>query len=788
MVSEAVPANESVALRPASPLRAMTARSPVSLFVLLTLLIGPPVYAQKYTLRGTITDGQSGEVLIGANVLAVTMDKGTASNAYGFYSLTLPRTDSLTVVFSYLGYQPQVKKVYLSADIVLDVALEPRRAVLDEITVSAERSSADNVRQTRMGVIDVPIRAIERLPAILGEQDVMKVLQLLPGVQAGEEGTAGFFVRGGAADQNLVQLDEATVYNPSHLFGLFSTFNTAALNNVQLVKGGFPAYYGGRLSSTLDISMREGNRQRHEVQGGLGLLSTQLTVEGPLRKDRASFILSGRRSYVDLVLRPFQKSKNKNLYYFYDVNAKLNYQFSGTDRVYFSLFTGRDNAEYVSPSSIGYGVRFGNSTATLRWNHLFGNKLFANTSVIRNKYFIRVNSIQGEFFAQNYSGIEDLAVKTELQYYPDPAHHVRLGGLLTRHVFRSTGNEGHVTAGKGLTDLAESGIPRRRSTEAALYLNDRWEISDRVGVNLGLRAPYFATEGTTYLRVEPRVSVKLGVDAHSSLKASYTVMNQFVHLIPSSTASVPTDIWALSSRTIKPQHARQYALGYFRNFKQNEYEGSLEVYYKEMENQVLFREGTQLLAYAAIENQLTFGRGWSYGAELLARKNYGRLSGWLSYTLSWTNQRFPSLNSGRAFPFKYDRRHNLALALTYDLSRRLSLSGNVVYRTGSAYTLPAGRMYASLGGELYKGIYFDYDRVNGYRLGAHHRLDLAATYHFRPGKLFKESRLVLSLYNAYSRLNPYFVYVAIDTVTGLPESRQITLLPIVPSLSYHFKF
>ncbi len=767
----------------------MTARPTACLIVLFIFLTGQPVNAQKYTLSGTITDGQSGEVLIGANVLAVTLNKGTASNTYGFYSLTLPRADSLTLLFSYLGYQSQLKKIYLTQDIELDIRLESANAVLGEITVSAERSNADNVRQTRMGVVDVPIRVIERLPAILGEQDVLKVIQLLPGVQSGEEGTTGFHVRGGAADQNLVQLDEATVYNPSHLFGFFSTFNTAALNNVQLIKGGFPAYYGGRLSSTLDISMREGNRQRREVQGGIGLLSTQLTVEGPLKKDRASFIVSGRRSYIDLLVRPFlKKSQNKNLYYFYDLNAKLNYQFSSKDRVYFSLFMGRDDAEYVAPNALGYGVRFGNSTGTLRWNHLFGNKLFLNTSLIRNEYSIRINSVQGEFFSENFSGIEDLTAKTELQYYPSPAHHVRVGALVTRHAFRSTGNEGQAVSGQNVPDLTSSAIPKRRSTEGALYVNDRWEINDWLGLNLGLRAPYFSTRDTSYLRVEPRVSVKVGLDEASSLKASYTLMNQFVHLIPSSTASVPTDIWALSSRIIKPQHAQQVALGYFRNFKDNEYEGSLELYYKEMENQVLFREGTQLLAYEAIENEVTFGRGWSYGAELFVKRNYGRLSGWLSYTLSWTKQRFGALNNGETFPFKYDRRHNLALVLIYDLTRRWSLAGNFVYRTGSAYTLPAGRMFASLGGELYKGIYFDYNRVNDHRLGAHHRMDLSATYHFRPSRLFKESKLVLSVYNVYSRLNPYFVFIAIDTVSGLPESRQVTLLPIIPSVSFNFKF
>ncbi|MCH8960273.1 MAG: TonB-dependent receptor [Bacteroidetes bacterium] len=764
-----------------------TVRPAVFLVALISVWIWQPVHAQKSTLSGTLTDGQSGEMLIGANVLAVTMDKGTASNTYGFYSLTLPTTDSLTVLFSYIGYHPQLKKIYLTDDIVLDVQLEPARSVLGEVTVEAERANADNVRRTQMGVVDVSIRAIERLPAILGEQDVLKVIQLLPGVQTGEEGTTGFHVRGGNVDQNLIQLDEATIYNPSHLFGLFSTFNTRALNNVQLIKGGFPAYYGGRLSSALQITMREGNRRTYEAQGGVGVTSAQFTVEGPIKKDKASFILSGRRSYIDLIIRPFQKSKDKNLYYFYDFNAKLNYQPSRKDRVYFSLFTGRDDAAYIDASSLGYGTRFGNSTATLRWNHLFGNKLFSNTSLIRNKYFIRVNTIQGQFFSQNYSGIEDLTAKTELQYYPNPAHHIRLGAILTRHVFSSTGSEGYIPEG-GVTSLNPTTIPERESTEYAFYVNDRWEISDRFGINVGLRVPYFSERDTSYLKVEPRLSIKVGLDDASSVKASYTVMNQFVHLVPTSNASIPTDIWAPSSRITKPQYARQVALGYFRNFKDNQYEGSVELYYKEMENQVRFQEGTKLLAYDEIEQVLTFGRGWSYGAEVFLKRNYGRLAGWLSYTLAWTNQRFAALNNGEKFPFKYDRRHNLALVLTYDMNPRWSLSGNFVFRSGSAYTLPVGRLYASQGGALYNGLFFDYESVNNYRLAVHHRIDVAATYHLKPNRYFKESNLVFSVYNVYSRLNPYFVFLDLDTATGEPVATQVTLLPIVPSVTFNFKF
>ena len=613
---------------------------------------------------------------------------------------------------------------------------------------------------------------------------------MLPGVQSGEEGTTGFFVRGGAADQNMVQLDGATVYNPSHLFGLFSTFNTSALNNVELVTGGFPAYYGGRLSSMLDITMREGNQQRREGSGGVGLLSTQLTIEGPIVKNRASYILSGRRSYFDILARPFVKRRTqaRNSYYLYDINAKVNYQVSDRDRIYLSLFSGRDNADYVSPSSLGYGVRFGNGTATLRWNHILGPRLFANTTLTRNTYFIRVNSSQGSFFSQNYSGISDLTAKTELQYYPNPTHEVRAGAHVVGHEFLSTGNEGISLQAETIPPIDKSSIPTRRAIEFAAFVNDRWEISRRLGLNLGVRLPYLSATDASYLRIEPRVAARLGVSEDASIKASYTLMNQFVHLIPSSAASIPTDIWALSGKRIKPQVAAQVTLGYFRNFRDNELEGSLEFYYKDMDHQVLFREGTELLAYSQIENEVTFGHGWSYGAELLLRRNHGRLNGWLSYTLSRTDQRFQNLNQGRVFPFRYDRRHNLAVTATFDLNKKWTVSGNFVYRSGSAYTLPAGRVLASRGGQLFKGIYFDYDRINSYRLAPHHRLDISAEYNFDRPRWVKKSSLVFGAYNVYSRLNPYFAYVAYDTKSGLPEGRQITLLPFVPSVSFQFEF
>ncbi|NNE69708.1 MAG: TonB-dependent receptor [Rhodothermales bacterium] len=752
--------------------------------VLATFLLVIPASAQRHSISGLVTDAETGESLIGANIHAVSFETGTVSNAYGFYSVTLPEADSTTLVFSYIGYDPQVKKVYLTNDIRLDVSLQPAAGLLDEVTVTADASAEANVRSIRMSVVDVPIQYVERLPAILGEADVLKVIQLLPGVQAGNEGTTGYHVRGGANDQNLVLMDEAIVYNPNHLFGLVSTFNSRALNNVELVKGGFPAQYGGRLSSVLKVSMREGNRRQFDGRAGIGLVSSHMTLEGPILQDKLSYMVSGRRSYLDVVMRPFQKDR---LYYLYDLNGKVNYQPSPNDHFYLSGFQGRDVAEYTDASGLGYGIRFGNSTGTFRWNHIFGSKLFSNFTLVANEYFIRVNTIQGQFYSQNYSGIKDLSAKASLEYYPAPRHHVRIGGVATRHRFRSTGTGGQLPTGQVLGHLETNSIPEKTSDEFALYVQDDWNSSERIGLSAGVRLAGFDAPDVSYSALEPRLSVRIGITPESSLKASYTVMNQFVHLVPSTTASLPTDIWTPASKTARPQKSAQYALGLFRNLRKGEYEASVEGYYKEMNHQVLFREGTHLLAYDEIDSQLTFGRGWSYGAEFFLKRRRGRLNGWISYTLSWTRQRFADLNRGEAFPFRYDRRHNLALVGTYDLSERWSLSGNLVLLSGSPYTLPVGRVYGSQGGELYQGLFYDYDKVNNYRMANYHRLDLAATRKIKT-RWFKEGELVLSTYNTYSRRNPYFVYLALDDKTQEPVGRQISLLPIVPSISYNVRF
>ena len=696
--------------------------------IALSLLFFHQTYAQeKFTVSGTITNNEAGEALIGANVNVPALKTGTNTNNYGFYSLTIPRTDSLEIVFSHIGYAVQAKKIHLNQNIELDIKLKISTGSLDEVAITGQQLD-ENVTKPRMGVVDIPIKNIQTLPVILGESDVLKMVQLQPGVQTGNEGTVGYFVRGGNADQNLIQLDEAIVYNPNHIFGLFSTFNSRALNNVTLIKGGFPAQYGGRLSSILDITMKEGNNRKFHGDGGIGLVTSQLTLEGPIKKEEASFIVSGRRTYIDLIAKPFLAPGSKSNYHFYDLNAKVNWKLTPKDRLFLSFFNGRDNAEYNEAQGINYKILFGNSTATLRWNHLFGQKLFANSSLIYNEYEQDIRAIQDNFFSQVFSGINDVSGKTEFQYFPNPKHIVLFGAHYTCHKFLSSGKSEAQSGGTAGSNINLGKVPVKYINEFALYVNDEFTISDKFSTSLGVRVPAFIANDVSYYRLEPLATIRYSINNTSSIKAAYTLMNQFLHLIPSSTTSVTTDIWIPSTPRTRPQISEQYAIGYFRNFRKNQLETSMEIYYKTMDNQVLFREGNQLIESLDVDSYLVYGSGISYGVEFLVKKNTGRFTGWLSYTLSKTDQKFDSLNFGNTFPFTYDRRHVLSLVGAYKINDRWTLSGVFSYSTGSVYTLPEGRITVFHGGTLFEGNYFVYENRNNTRLNAYHRLDISASY------------------------------------------------------------
>jgi hypothetical protein len=743
--------------------------------------------AQKITISGYVKDEISKEALIGATVVNANNKTGTSTNQYGFFSLTVPAADTVELLISYQGYKVQAKKIVAKENIQLDVLLESSAGTLDEVIVNSVKNNR-NVQKAQMGVIDVPIRAIKNLPVLLGERDIMKIIQLLPGVQGGQEGTTGFYVRGGNLDQNLVQLDEGTVYNPNHLFGLFSTFNINSVNNVQLIKGGFPAEYGGRLSSILNITMKEGNKTKYQTEGGIGLLSTNLTFQGPIKKNKSSFIISARRSHIDLLLKPLT-SKNTT-YKFYDVNAKMNYELGKKDHIFLSFFKGNDNAAYTGANSLNYATDFGNTTGTLRWNHLLGSKIFSNTSLIYNDYHLGLGTTQNNYYEVLYTGIKDINIKTDISYTPNNKHKIKTGFTFSHHNLYPAAVSSRIPRRGNKITINKDSITARVSNEFAFYAGDEYDISDKIAVNYGVRVPLFNAQGTTYSSLEPRITAKVSIDPATSLKFSWTRMNQFLHSVPNSTASLPTDIWLSSSKIIKPQKSSQAAVGLFKNFNDNSIEASAEIYYKTMHNQVLFKEGSQIVLATNLDSILTFGSGKSYGLELFIKKNFGKLTGWFSYTLSKTTQLFPELNRGKEFPASFDRRHNFSLVGTYELNKRWTVSADFVFYTGRAFTLPTGRVTVPINGSLYDTYYYDFTSRNNARLTNYHRLDVSFSYKKQRkffGKKY-ESEWVFGAYNIYSRLNPYFVYLTTNPATKQPEARQVSLLPVIPSVSFNFKF
>ena len=755
--------------------------------ILILIFFETKIIAQKITISGYVKDAATKEVLIGASVVNATAQTGASTNQYGFFSLSASAADTVELIISYAGYIIQAKKITAKNNLQLTFLLESSKGDLDEVMVVSGKNNR-NVQKAQMGVIDVPLKAIKNLPVLFGERDILKIIQLLPGVQGGQEGTTGFYVRGGNADQNLVQLDEATVYNPNHLFGLFSTFNVNAINNVRLIKGGFPAEFGGRLSSIVDITMKEGNKTKYQVEGGLGLLSTNLTFQGPIKKSKSSFIISARQSHINLFLKRLTSSSNS--YKFYDVNAKMNFELGKKDHLYFSFFKGNDKANYTELNSLNYEIDFGNTTGTLRWNHLFGSKIFSNTSVIYNDYHLALATSQNNFYSLLYTGVRDFTAKTDFTITPNIKHKIKAGFTFTNHQLAPAAFSARIPRRGNRLVLGRDTITKLNSAEMAFYAGDEFDASKKVSVNYGVRIPVFTAYGKTYSFIEPRITAKISAGANASVKASYTKMNQFLHLIPNATAGLPTDIWIPSSNKTKPQSATQYAIGYFKNLKDNAIETSVEVYYKKMNNQVLFGEGKQLRINIKLDSLLTYGKGESYGAEFFVKKNTGKLTGWISYTLSKTEQTFTELNFGKPFPFKYDKRHSLSVTASYQLSKRWSLNAVFVYSSGVAFTVPTGRISTLNSGSIFEGNYYVYDGRNNYRLAPYHRLDFSAIYK-KAAKLFKrpfEYELVIGAYNIYSRQNPYFVYFEIDALTTQPTAKQVSLLPIIPGISFNFKF
>lgn len=755
----------------------------------------------QFTLSGYVRDADTGEDLIGANVyLQEEASRGTVTNAYGFYSLRLPE-NTYTLVFSYLGYVEKRITLELASDTRLNVNLEPVELELKEVVVRARAEDA-NVQNTEMGTVALPVERVKQLPAVFGEADVLKTIQLLPGVLSAGEGNAGFYVRGGGPDQNLVLLDEGVVYNSGHLLGFFSVFNADAIKNTTLIKGGMPANYGGRLSSVVDIQMKDGNDKSYVAEGGIGLIASRFTVQGPLERERSSFILSGRRTYALDLAQPFLEGTDfeGTNYYFYDLNAKVNYRFSDQDRLYLSAYFGRDVLSYRN-NVRDFSIRlpYGNATATLRWNHLFSDRLFMNVSAIYNDYDFAFGGGQADFTFDVFSGVRDYNAKVDFDFFPSIDHSLKFGANYTYH--RLTPNV--VSARSGEQNFSNNLEPRF-AHEAAVYLLDDWKISDWVSINAGLRLSMFTQLGpyvssvtdrvyeegepvTTYWGLEPRLSGKVNLDPRSSLKFGLTVSNQYLHLVSNSTNTLPADVWVPSTERVRPQIGLQYALGYFRNFDDNRYETSVEVYYKDLRNQIDYRENYVNNIADDLENQFVFGRGRAYGAEFFVKKAKGRLNGWLGYTLSRTEREFPDINEGEVFPAVYDRRHDLSLVLNYQLNEKWVLGGVFVFGSGNAFT-PVKSLYF-----IDQNLVQEFGARNSARLPDYHRLDLSATWTPRPDsdKAFTSS-WTFSVYNLYSRLNPFFVYYAFETdtaaATASANAYQVALFPVIPSVTWNFRW
>ena len=765
---------------------------------------------KKITISGYIRDGATGETLINATVTVKGNAKGISSNQYGFYSITLNEA-AYTLIASYVGYISQAIEIRSSKDTLLNINLRSGATLSPEVIVTAKKRD-NNVKNAQMGKISLPIEQIKSVPALFGEVDLLKVVQLLPGVRNAGEGSAGIYVRGGGPDQNLIILDDAVVYNTGHLFGFFSIFNSDAIKNVSLIKGGMPAQYGGRLSSVLDISMKEGNNQKYQVEGGLGLIASRVSIQGPIKKEKSSFIISARRTYIDALTKPFVKKNSQfsgSGYYFYDLNAKVNYKFNERDRVYLSGYFGRDVFDFRNAQqSLNVNIPWGNATGTLRWNHVFNNKLFANTTAVYNDYKFSFKGAQNNFTVKLQSGIRDLSLKQDFDFYPFSGQKIKFGLLYTYHRFTPS----VVSGQQDSVVFNPLNAQVKFAHEAALYIQDEWEVTPKFQVNAGLRYSGFQqigpnkiyttdangnrTDSTvykagkpvkTYGGLEPRLTLRYSLNDETSLKASVTRNLQYIHLVSNSGTTLPTDIWVPSTYKVKPQLSWLYAAGIFKNFDNNVFETSLEVYYKSMQNQIEYKEGYIQNSLDDVENSFTFGKGWSYGTELFINKVKGKFTGWIGYTLSWTWRKFPGLNSGDKYPAKYDRRNDMNIVAIYEKNKKWKFSATFVYGSGNAFSLPE-RFYL-IGGVLTQ----QYSKINQYRLPSYHRIDLAAILTPKKSHTRKlKTEWVFSVYNAYSRKNPYFVYF---DQTGNPydgtlkvQAKKVSIFPVIPSITWNFKF
>lgn len=785
--------------------------------MLLAMLVGQ---AQRVTLSGTVKASESGESLMGAYVILTDTTnpqnkQGCITNQAGFYSISVP-AGTYRLMVNYMSYKSIQETFLITKSMVRNFEMEPEAIAGEEVVVTGEKVD-HNIASADVGRMEMKIETIKAIPALMGEADVIKSVQLLPGVQSGGEGNSGYYVRGGGTDQNLVLLDEATVYNAGHLFGFFSIFNADAVKHVELVKSGMPAYYGGRAASILSVYQKEGNLKKYEVEGGLGLIFSHLTVQGPIKKNKASFIISGRRTYADILIQPFLKATSplKGMgFYFYDLNAKFNIIINDKHRLYFGAYYGNDVYGFQSASKQTIcKFHWGNATASARWNYIINSKMFLNTSATFSYYDFNTEMGMDVFNFKLKSGIRDYGLKSELTWLPTPKHNIRFGVHNVLH--QCLPGQYAVQAGEGF-DFALPKVQPYLANELSLYAHDEWDIVRRLKLNVGLRYTNFCHIGpftryilnntgnvvdsityrpgeliNQYNKVEPRLSMRILLDSATSIKASATLNYQFLHQISIASISLPTDVWMPCTDLLKPQTVVQVSLGVFRNFYHNMFETYIDLYYKKMYHLAEYRDGLDFGAFTINPDQLyVYGQGWSAGAEFFVKKARGRFTGFIGYTLGYTRRQFDDLNNGNPFWAKYDRRHDVSISLSYEILRnKLSVSALWVYQTGNTMTIPIGYYF-------YMGSYItEFSDRNGYRMPPYHRLDLAVNWTIKKSKRF-ETGLNFSIYNVYNRKNPFFIFL--ETHTDIdPESTnftinskayQMSLFPIIPSVMWWFKF
>jgi len=758
------------------------------------------IFSQNITVSGNITDARNGEDIFGASVVVTDMSNtGARTNVYGFYSLTIP-VGQHTLLYRNGGYEEQSFDLNLTKDTLINLEMSMTKDVqeLQEVEITSKRSN-NNITSSQMEVTRLDPQAIKTIPILFGEQDVMKTLQLTPGVKGGGEGSAGFYVRGGGADQNLILLDESIVYNASHLLGFFSVFNSDAIKDVALYKSGIPAEYGGRASSVMDVRMRDGNNKNFGASGGIGLISSRLTVEGPIVKDKGSFIVSGRRSYADifLVFAKEEELRNTTLF-FYDLNAKANYKIGEKDRIYISGYFGRDKFALDDQAAFDWG----NATGTLRWNHLFNDKLFVNTSLIYSEFDYRFTIGEGEDGFGIRSKIRDFNIKQDYNYYLNNNNSLKFGVNAIHHTFQPGVLESGANVG-----FNQINLPDRNALELGAYVQNEQKIGSRWALMYGLRYSGFnymgkgtayeydekgqVTEETEYgswesikyyQGIEPRFSASFIINESNSVKAGYNRIFQYIHQLSNTTTSSPTDVWVPTSNNVKPQIGDQVAVGYYKNFKNDEYQVSVETYYKWLQNQIDYKPNANLILNGQIERELVYGKGRAYGIEFQIKKTKGNFTGWFNYTLSRALRTFKDIDNGAEFSARQDRIHDLNLVLTYNINKKFVVSTSFVYYTGDAVTFPSA-LYTMDGYEVsYIG------KRNGNRLPDYHRLDIGLTWYLKERKRF-DHNLSFSIYNLYNRENTFSVRFTDsfkDNQTGQTQAVQTALFKLIPSITYNF--